>query len=65
MASKAEITAGGISTKEISSKTMMSQKTKSLYFTGECLDISGQLGGYNLAWAWASACAAAKSINEN
>lgn len=62
---KAEITAGGISTKEISSKTMMSQKTKSLYFTGECLDISGQLGGYNLAWAWASACAAAKAINEN
>lgn len=61
---KAEITAGGVSTKDISSRTMMSQKVKSLYFTGECLDVSGQLGGYNLAWAWASACAAAKAINE-
>lgn len=60
---KAEITAGGISTKDISSKTLMSKKAENLYFTGECLDVSGQLGGYNLAWAWASACAAARLIN--
>lgn len=60
---KAEVTAGGINTKEISSKTMMSLKEENLYFIGECLDITGQLGGYNLAWAWASAAAAAKDIN--
>lgn len=60
---KAEISAGGIATQGISSKTMMSQKIPRLYFIGECLDVSGQLGGYNLAWAWASACAAAKAIN--
>ena len=60
---KAEITAGGISVKEVSSKTMMSALVPNLYFTGECLDITGQLGGYNLAWAWASAAAAAADIN--
>lgn len=60
---KAEITAGGISVEEISSKTMQSKKTQGLYFTGECLDVSGKLGGYNLAWAWASAAAAAKDIS--
>lgn len=60
---KAEITAGGISVEEISSKTMESKKTQGLYFTGECLDVSGKLGGYNLAWAWASAAAAAKDIS--
>ena len=60
---KAEITAGGINVKEISSKTMQSDIVAGLYFTGECLDVSGQLGGYNLAWAWASAAAAATDIN--
>ena len=61
---KAEITCGGINTDKISSKTMMSELAQNLYFTGECLDVSGQLGGYNLAWAWASAAAAAASVNE-
>ena len=61
---KAEITAGGINVKEISSKTMQSAIIPNLYFTGECLDVSGQLGGYNLAWAWASAAATAADINK-
>ena len=61
---KAEITCGGINTDEVSSKTMMSELEENLYFTGECLDVSGQLGGYNLAWAWASAAAAAASVNK-
>jgi predicted Rossmann fold flavoprotein len=60
---KAEITAGGVDTKEISSKTMETAAVPGLYFTGEALDVSGRLGGYNLHWAWASAFAAAKAIN--
>jgi predicted Rossmann fold flavoprotein len=50
----AEVTLGGIDTSELSSKTMESKKVKGLYFTGEVLDVTGQLGGYNLHWAWAS-----------
>ena len=50
----AEVTLGGIDTTELSSKTMESRKVKGLYFTGEVLDVTGQLGGYNLHWAWAS-----------
>ena len=59
---KSEVCAGGIDTKEISSKTFESAKIKNLYFIGECLDITGQLGGYNLHFAWASAKAAATAI---
>lgn len=59
---KSEVCAGGINTKEISSKTFESRKIENLYFIGECLDITGQLGGYNLHFAWASAKAAAKAI---
>lgn len=59
---KSEVCAGGIDTKEISSKTFESLKCKNLYFTGECLDITGQLGGYNLHFAWASAKAASTAI---
>jgi predicted Rossmann fold flavoprotein len=55
---KAEITVGGIDTDELSSKTMESRKVPGLYFTGEVIDVSGQLGGYNLQWAWASGFAA-------
>lgn len=62
---KSEVCAGGIDTKEISSKTMESLKVKSLYFIGECLDITGQLGGYNLHFAWASAKAASAAILKN
>lgn len=50
----AEVTLGGIDTNELSSKTMESVKVKGLYFTGEVIDVTGQLGGYNLHWAWAS-----------
>jgi predicted Rossmann fold flavoprotein len=50
----AEVTLGGIDTSELSSKTMESRNVKGLYFTGEVLDVTGQLGGYNLHWAWAS-----------
>jgi predicted Rossmann fold flavoprotein len=52
--SKAEITAGGIDTGELSSKTMEAKKVPGLYFAGEVIDVAGQLGGYNLQWAWSS-----------
>lgn len=58
---KAEISGGGVDTKELSSSSMQSVKIQGLYFTGECIDVSGRLGGYNLHWAWASAAAAAKN----
>ena len=50
----AEVTLGGIDTKELSSKTMMSKKNKGLYFIGEVVDVTGHLGGYNFQWAWSS-----------
>ncbi len=56
---KAEVTIGGISTAELSSKTMESQKIPGLYAIGEAVDVTGWLGGYNFQWAWASAVAAA------
>ncbi|MCG8470979.1 MAG: NAD(P)/FAD-dependent oxidoreductase [Desulfobacterales bacterium] len=59
---KAEVTGGGVCTREISSKTMESKKTKGLYFAGEVLDVTGQLGGYNLHWAWASGQAVGESV---
>jgi hypothetical protein len=51
---KAEVTLGGVDTDELSSKTMESRKVTGLYFAGEVIDVTGQLGGYNLHWAWAS-----------
>jgi len=59
---KAEVTAGGVNTKELSSKTMESQKSPGLYFIGEVMDVTGWLGGYNFQWAWASAVAAGRDI---
>ena len=56
----AEVTAGGIDTNSLSSKTMESKHQPGLYFIGECVDVTGWLGGYNFQWAWASAAAAAK-----
>jgi hypothetical protein len=50
----AEVTAGGVDTEELSSKTMETKKVPGLYFAGEVVDVTGQLGGYNLQWAWAS-----------
>ncbi len=60
--SKAEVTKGGVYTDEVDAKTMMSKKTEGLYFTGEVLDVTGQLGGYNFQWAFSSAYLCAKSI---
>ncbi|MCT4635802.1 MAG: NAD(P)/FAD-dependent oxidoreductase [Rickettsiales bacterium] len=51
---KAEVTKGGIDTKELSSKTMMANKVPGLYFIGEVVDVTGWLGGYNFQWAWSS-----------
>jgi hypothetical protein len=51
---KAEVTAGGIDTDELSSRTMEAKKVPGLYFVGEVVDVAGQLGGYNLQWAWSS-----------
>ncbi len=53
-----EVTLGGVSTDEVSSKTMESQRSPGLYFVGEVLDVSGHLGGFNFQWAWASGYAA-------
>jgi predicted Rossmann fold flavoprotein len=62
---KAEVTAGGVDTRELSSQTMESQKSPGLYFIGEVVDVTGWLGGYNFQWAWASAhaCALALPLN--
>jgi len=59
---KAEVTAGGVDTRELSSKTMESQKVAGLYFIGEVVDVTGQLGGFNFQWAWASAAAAGRAL---
>ena len=55
---KAEVTKGGVSTDELSSKTMESRRVPGLYFIGEVVDVTGHLGGYNFQWAWASGYAA-------
>lgn len=60
----AEVTVGGVDTRELSSKTMESQRQPGLYFIGECVDVTGWLGGYNFQWAWASAAAAAQAAAE-
>ena len=59
----AEVTAGGVSTDGLSSQTMMSTHLPNLYFIGECVDVTGWLGGYNFQWAWSSAMAAARAIS--
>ena len=58
----AEVTIGGIDTNEVSSKTMEAKKVPGLYFIGEVLDVTGQLGGYNLHWAWATGHAAGQHV---
>jgi len=55
----AEVTAGGIDTSDLSSRTLESRRAPGLFFIGECVDVTGWLGGYNFQWAWASAHAAA------
>jgi hypothetical protein len=59
---KAEVTAGGVDTDELSSRTMEARSTPGLYFIGEVVDVTGQLGGYNFQWAWASGFAAGQYV---
>jgi predicted Rossmann fold flavoprotein len=58
----AEVTLGGVSTEDLSSRTMEAKAQPGLYFIGECVDVTGWLGGYNFQWAWASAMAAAQAL---
>jgi predicted Rossmann fold flavoprotein len=59
---KAEVTAGGVDTRELSSQSMQSRRVRGLYFIGEVVDVTGWLGGYNFQWAWASAAACARAL---
>jgi predicted Rossmann fold flavoprotein len=59
---KAEVTAGGVDTEELSSKTMESRRVPGLFFIGEVVDVTGQLGGFNFQWAWASGFCAGQAI---
>lgn len=59
---KAEVTLGGVDTKELSQQTMMASKVPGLYFIGETVDVTGWLGGYNFQWAWASGVAAGLAV---
>ena len=61
---KAEVTRGGVDTRELSSTTMMAQRVPGLYFIGEAVDVTGWLGGYNFQWAWASGVAAGRAAAE-
>ena len=58
---KAEVTAGGVDTRELDSRSMTSKRQPGLYFIGEVVDVTGWLGGYNFQWAWASAAACAEA----
>jgi len=59
---KAEVTAGGVDTDELSAKTMESRKVRGLFFIGEVVDVTGHLGGFNFQWAWASGAAAGRAL---
>jgi predicted Rossmann fold flavoprotein len=59
---KAEVTLGGVDTRDLSSKTMEARSVPGLYFIGEVVDVTGWLGGYNFQWAWASAHAAGINV---
>ncbi|MGA7839699.1 MAG: NAD(P)/FAD-dependent oxidoreductase [Candidatus Acidiferrales bacterium] len=59
---KAEVTAGGVDTDQLSSKTMEASKVRGLFFIGEVVDVTGHLGGFNFQWAWASGVAAGRSV---
>jgi predicted Rossmann fold flavoprotein len=59
---KAEVTAGGVNTNELSAKTMETSKVPGLFFIGEVVDVTGHLGGFNFQWAWASGAAAGRAL---
>jgi len=59
---KAEVTAGGVDTNELSAKTMESRNVPGLFFIGEVVDVTGHLGGFNFQWAWASGFCAGNAL---
>ena len=59
---KAEVTAGGVDTAGLQARTMEARTAPGLYFIGEVVDVTGQLGGFNFQWAWASGVAAGRSV---
>ena len=59
---KAEVMLGGVDTKDLDSQTMMSRQDPGLFFIGECVDVTGHLGGHNFQWAWASGFACAQAL---
>jgi len=59
---KAEVTAGGVDTDELSSRTMESRTVPGLFFIGEVVDVTGHLGGFNFQWAWASGAATGRAV---
>jgi predicted flavoprotein YhiN len=58
----AEVTVGGVATEGLSSRSMEAVGVPGMFFIGECVDVTGWLGGYNFQWAWASAHAAAEAV---
>ncbi|HUV97006.1 MAG TPA: NAD(P)/FAD-dependent oxidoreductase, partial [Acidobacteriaceae bacterium] len=60
---KAEVTAGGIDTNELSAKTMECRNVPGLFFIGEVVDVTGHLGGFNFQWAWASGFCAGQALS--
>ena len=59
---KAEVTAGGVDTSDLQARTMEARAVPGLFFIGEAVDVTGQLGGFNFQWAWASAVAAGRAV---
>jgi predicted Rossmann fold flavoprotein len=59
---KAEVTAGGVDTRELQARTLEARAVPRLYFVGEVVDVTGQLGGFNFQWAWASGVAAGRAV---
>ena len=59
---KAEVTAGGVDTSELSAATLECRRVPGLYFIGEVVDVTGHLGGFNFQWAWSSGFCAGKTV---
>jgi predicted flavoprotein YhiN len=59
---KAEVTRGGVSTEALNQKDLQAKAIPGLYFCGEVVDVTGQLGGFNFQWAWASGAAVGRAI---
>jgi predicted flavoprotein YhiN len=59
---KAEVTLGGVDTRELEGQSLQSRRVPGLHFIGEVVDVTGWLGGYNFQWAWASAAACARAL---